>query len=87
MRLIDINHNPIEPTLKAISNALFSGMVQTEDGMVTMTNYNGEEHPRIVVIDNLIHPTESTDYDNEDEAYIRFRFLVEAYYQVGLPCL
>ena len=87
MRLVDAHGNQVLQTLGGIENALCHTRAVTasegSDSITLMEQYtNG----------NLIHvvrdkTTEQTRFENPDEAYMRFRFLVEADFQVCLPFL
>ena len=87
MRLVDAHGNQVLQTLKAIEKALCHTMVVTAsegaDSITLMEQYtNGD---LIHVVRDKI--TGETRFENPDEAYMRFRFLVEADFQVCLPFL
>jgi hypothetical protein len=86
MKIVDNNGTDVPQTLKAIHDAVEdTGSVKTHPAYVSIIRQNDGE--TYIVVDKYNEVPESETYNSIDEAYMRFRFLVGAYFHVNLPSL
>ena len=97
-QVTDYLGKPVEPTLWAINRALeVGGLVEVGNrrtgsvrlgksiGNEAMDRGRPSEDVRYHVDDQVGHPSEFLIFKDIKEAYARFRFLVNGYFQTGLP--
>ena len=89
MKLHDKNGKEVASTLKAMHDA-----VENTGEIKTHTEYTSKgvrliknEDDRYEIKDTWTCPPKSNLFASIDTAYIRFRFLVGAYFKAGLPSL